>query len=481
MGQVYEFGIQVEINHALALTNYQVATDNFNDRSSQFRLGFHYLAGTLGLERDDGLAFTYLSKAASNHHAESQYFLGIMYRDGKVPPSSSSSNSSHGGRSPSTTIELTQHKKEALRLFRQSASQSIHAAITETATCYEKGIGTAVNHSVACEYYEKAISLPGPCLPSAQLTFATFLHKMGKYQKALQLYYLAGGLESSHLNTHPGSESVVRTAKLMIALFHLDEKDTTTPYKPKEAFDMLLSLTQDDSPSTQAQTGEAHYWLAVCYEEGVSGVVKPNLSKSFDHYLVSAKLGYSNSQFQVGHMLCKGLGVKEDRLAAFDWLQAAAKQNHANALYYVGIYYYNGSGPSIARNLDLARDYFKQSAELGNAESMVSYAQICYEKLNKDKNLSTADAEKLQQVSIRYYKKAAHVNHPTALRELGRIYGAKKDFKVSAEYYEKAAKLNDALSTVILGGYYEHGHGVAMNKQTALSYYEKAIELGQPT
>jgi TPR repeat protein len=421
----------------------------------------------MGLERDDALAFAYLSKAASQNHAESQYFLGIMYRDGKVPPSVN-------GR-PFSSTEVAQHKKEALRLFRQSASQSIHAAFTETATCYEKGVGTTVNHATASQYYEKAISISGNCLPSAQLTYATFLHKTGKYQKALQLYFLAAGLQPSPLNTHSGSDSIVRTSKLMIALFYLDEKDTTTPYKPKEAFDMLISLTQEAT----AQSGEVHYWIAVCYEEGVSGVVKSNLSKSFDHYLTSAKLGYSNSQFQVGHMLCKGLGVKEDRLAAFDWLQAAAKQKHANALYYVGIYYYNGSG-SIARNLDYARDYFKQSAELGNVESMVSYAQICYEKVNENA-LPASEIEKLQQESIRWYKKAAHLNHPTSLRELGRIYGANKDYKISAEYFEKAAKLNDALSTVILGGYYENGHGVAMNKQTALAYYEKAIELGQPT
>lgn len=381
-----------------------------------------------------------------------------MYRDGKIP----------GVR------ESTQNKKEALRLFRQSASQSLHPAIIETATCFERGVGTAINHVTATQYYELAISIPGQCLPSAQLTFATFLHKNGKYKRALDLYSLASGILHSDLNTHPASKTIECTSKLMIALFYLDEKDTTTPYQPKEAFDMLINLTKETT-----QSGEVHYWIAVCYEEGVSGVVKPNLPKSFEHYMISAKLKYSNSQFQVGHMLCKGLGVQEDRLAAFDWLHAASKQNHASALYYVGIYYYNGSG-SIVRNLDLARDYFRRSAELGNTESIISYAQICYEKV-KENALPATEIEGFLQESIRWYKKAANSGHPTGLRELGRIYGSKKDFKASAEYYEKAAKLNDALSTVILGGYYENGHGVKMNKQTAASYYEKAIELGQPT
>lgn len=458
LGKIYEFGIVVNADHTLAFNNYQIAANNFNDHPSQFRLGFHYLNGTMGLEQDDAKAFSYLSNAASHQHAESQYFLGIMYRDNKVP-----------------SRDSVQNKKEALSLFRSSASHSIHAAITETATCFEKGIGTSVNHAIATQYYEKAVSIPGKCLPSAQLTFATFLHKNGKYKKSLKLYSLAAGLEPSPLNTHAGSDSIVRTAKLMIALFYLDEKDTTTPYVPQEAFDMLMNLSKE-SPN---QSGEVHYWIAVCYEEGVPGVVKSNLSESFKHYMISAKLGYSNSQFQVGHMLCKGLGVSEDRQSAFEWLRAAADQNHANALYYVGIYYYNGSG-QIAKDIDQARDYFKRSAVLGNTESMVSYAQICYEKV-KENALPASELERLLAESIRWYKKAANMNHPTSLRELGRIYGTKNDLKTSAEYYKKASKLNDALSTVILGGYYENGHGVSMNKQTAISYYEKAIELGQPT
>ncbi|KAG2209957.1 hypothetical protein INT47_003392 [Mucor saturninus] len=458
LGNIYEFGNHVHVNIDLAYANYQIAADNFNDSASQFRLGIHYSAGTLGLDRDEAKAFSYLSNAASQQHAESQYILGIMYRDGKIP----------GVR------DSAQNKKEALRLFRQASSQSFHPAIIETALCYERGIGAAINHATATQYYEIAISIPGKYLSAAQLTFAIFLHKNGKYKTALDLYSLAAGVIHSDLNTHPAPKDIECTAKLMIALFYLDEKDTTTPYRPKEAFDMLINLTKNTT-----QSGEVHYWIAVCYEEGVSTVVKPNLSKSFEHYMISAKLNYSDSQFQVGHMLCKGLGVQEDRLAAFDWLHAASKQNHASALYYVGIYYYNGSG-TIARNLDLARDYFRRAAELGNTESIISYAQICYGKV-KENTLPASEIERFLQESIRWYKKAAHLNHPTGLRELGRIYGSKKDYKTSAEFYERAAKLNDALSTVILGGYYENGHGVKMNKETAASHYEKAIELGQPT
>jgi TPR repeat protein len=178
-------------------------------------------------------------------------------------------------------------------------------------------------------------------------------------------------------------------------------------------------------------------------------------------------------------MLCKGLGVKEDRLEAFKWFQRSAEKRNAKALYYIGIYYYNGSG-SISRDLDMARFYFKQAAELRNIDAMVSYAQICQEKL-KHTSLSSTEKDTFQTESFKWYSKAAKLNNTVALRELGRMYASKGDFKMSAECYFKASNLKDALSTLLLGGYYEKGQGVALDKDNALKYYTKAIELGQPT
>ncbi|KAI8075617.1 hypothetical protein BDF21DRAFT_423276 [Thamnidium elegans] len=456
LGTVYEFGTLTDVDFTLAFRNYQIAADNFGEVEAQFRLGFHYSTGTLGLKKDETKAISYLTKAADNHHKESQYVLGTMYRDGQVPGNP------------------TQNKKTAFSLFRASASRSFHPAIIAAAVCFEKGFGTPVDREAATSLYNRSIAYPGIWLPAAQLSYATFLHKTGDFEKALVLYSLAAGVQTSTLNTVPASKTTELTSKLRIALFYLNKKDTTTPYRPNDGFDILMNIIKEDP-----NNGEFHYWVAVCYDEGVPGVVKSNQSKAYQHFLISAKLDYTNSQFQVGHMLCQGNGVEADRLGAFDWLHAAAKKNHMEALYYVAVYYYHGSG-GIARNMELAREYFKKSAELGKIESIVSYAQMCHEKV-KENALPASEIERFLQESIKWYKKAASQGHTTGLRELGHIYGYKKDYKLSAEYYDKAAKLNDALSTVLIGGYYEKGHGVKMNKETAMAYYRKAIELKQPT
>ncbi|KAI9480963.1 MAG: hypothetical protein EXX96DRAFT_198935 [Benjaminiella poitrasii] len=474
LGESYEFGRCVPVDTAMAVHYYQTAADKYNHSMSGFRLGMHYLQGGLELLKDDTKAFFYLERAAKAGYPDAQYLLGMMYRDGKV----SSATRASVLRSQSPQGEITmRHKKEAFRWVRRAALQDMHTAITQIATFYEEGMGCPVNYALATEYYELATSKPGKQLPSAQLTYARFLHKNGYYEKALEMYLYASGMKrSSSLNTHPPSDMVSRTAKRMVALLYLDQDDTTTPYKPKEAYDILTSLAS--SPEGDA---DAEYWIAVCHEEGVNTIVPINLSKAYEYYVNSANLGSSDSQFQVGHMLCKGIGVNKDRVAAFKWFQKSAETNNPKALYYIGIYYYNGYG-SIVRDHNQARHFFKRSAELGHVESMISYAQTCQEKLKMNVGqLSATEVEALKSDSFKWYARAAKENHVTGLRELGRLYGAKGDFKASMECYLKASNLNDALSTLFLGGYYENGQGVAQNKQTALEFYMKAIELGQPT
>ncbi|KAI7906500.1 uncharacterized protein BX663DRAFT_548675 [Cokeromyces recurvatus] len=472
LGECYEFGNGVQADPILAVQYYQNAADRYSHPMAGFRLGLHYLHGGLNLLKDNAKAFYYLERAAKSGYPDAQYLIGMMYRDGKVP---STTRSSPRMYSNGDTIS-TRHKKEAFRWIRRAALQDMHTAITQMANFYEEGVGCPVNYSLAEEYYEIAVSKPGKHLPSAQQTYARFLHKNGHYQRALDMYLYASGMKQSLLNTYPPSDIISRTAKRMVALFYLDEKDTTTPFKPKEAFDILTSLTH--LPGSDA---DAEYWIAVCHEEGVGDIIPKNLSLAYKHYVISANLGSSDSQFQVGHMLCKGIGVKEDRMAAFEWLQKSAEKNNPKALYYIGIYYYNGYD-SIKCNYDKACYYFKRAAELGHTESMVSYAQICQEKLkNSISKLSASEIETLRSDSLKWYSRAAKENHITGLRELGRLYGAKGEFKTSMEFYVKAANLNDALSALFLGGYYENGQGVTQDKQTALKFYMKAIELGQST
>jgi TPR repeat protein len=271
----------------MAVQYYQTAADKHNHTMSELRLGMHYLHGGLGLTEDFSKAFFYIERAAKGGLANAQYLLGMMYRDGKVAPSTTKSLNYLSEKN-------TKHKKEAFYWIRKAAAQRLPSAITQIANCYEEGVGTAVNHALATEYYDMATSMSGKHLASAQQTYACFLHKNGKYEQALEMYLYAAGMKPNPLNTYPSSPAIARTSKRMVAIFYLDENDTSTPYEPRLAFDILTSLA-----NTPEGDADAHYWIAVCYEEGVQNIIPKDLQKAYQHYLKSANLGSSDSQFQV--------------------------------------------------------------------------------------------------------------------------------------------------------------------------------------
>ncbi|KAI8995031.1 hypothetical protein BDB01DRAFT_847010 [Pilobolus umbonatus] len=480
LGLIYELGVSVDINYEIAFSNYHHAADKHNHSLSQFRLGIHYLYGTLGQKEDIEKANAYLHQSAMSGYANAQYTLGILYCEGKIAVSSSGS-----GRTLNNTAE--KQRKKAFSWFRKAAAQKHPQAITQMGKCYEQGIGIPINIDKAIESYEQAIRMKAKSLPSAQLTYATFLHKEKRYKEALQLYLKASGLDTKCRNPFPSSVIVARAASLSVALIYLDNKDPCIPYKPKEAFDILSALVQSGP-----EDASAHYWLALAHKEGIPGVCSIDVIKAYSLYQTAARLNHADSQFEIGLMLSKGIGVKEDRTAAFSWFKKASNLNHANALYYVGIYFYNGT-EDIKQDRDEARQYFGKAAALGVTDAMALYAQSCQEKCKEIRRKITSstipakqkqEIQNLQTMSFEWYKQAATLGHVKACRELGRLhaygsYANKQNYVLAVKYYQLAANKQDALATLFLGGLYENGHGVDLDTDKALVYYRKAFQLGQ--
>ncbi|RCH91880.1 hypothetical protein CU098_004442 [Rhizopus stolonifer] len=418
LGNIYELGSYgVRPNFELAYSNYHHAVEQHNHRPSEFRLGMNYLTGGLGLIKDPERAFEFIQSAAQAGEPGAQYVLGVMYREGEIPQTANAQN-----------------KKEAFRWFRRAAAQNLSVAITQMALCYEQGVGVAVNHEVASQYYERAVGCSDRYMSSAQVAYARFLCHQKKYKQGFEYYLKASGL----VQPNTTSPQVTAEAKRMVAIFYLDNtKDSDIPYKPKEGFDLLMELSMTD----------------------------PN---NGSHYSISAKLGYADSQ------------LHQDRRSAFDWFMKAAEQKSPKALNYVGLYYYKGTF-GIPSDHDKAREFFRKSAQLGEVDGMISYAQLCQEKIKTIG--SDPEIKKLQRASFVWYKKAASQGHPKALRELGRLYGAgigtEKNSRLSFEHFKLAADKQDPLATLLLGGCYENGQ--TKDIHTALFYYLKAIELGQPT
>lgn len=72
-------------------------------------------------------------------------------------------------------------------------------------------------------------------------------------------------------------------------------------------------------------------------------------------------------------------GVAEDFPAAQAWFEKAAEQNHAKALYFLGVMAERGDG-DFTRNLVLAENYWRKAAALGDDEAKEVLAKLEVER-----------------------------------------------------------------------------------------------------
>ena len=74
-----------------------------------------------------------------------------------------------------------------------------------------------------------------------------------------------------------------------------------------------------------------------------------------------------------------GLGVAEDKCAAFHWGSKSAEQGNSEAQVCIGEMYYYGYGNAVEHNPEIAREWYLKAAEQGN-----DHAQSMIEKINKN-------------------------------------------------------------------------------------------------
>ena len=230
---------------------------------------------------------------------------------------------------------------------------------------------------------------------------------------------------------------------------------------------------------------QAQFDLALCYAKGTG--VEKNEEIAFNWHKKAAEQGHVNAQFALGlyyllskdrvqqaqklldkwmsyHFISKDvdpafdLAVRQaweitfsraDDDLAFAWLKKAAKQDHAEANYWLGICYRDGIGTE--QNDEPALDCFKIAAEQGFAEAYY-WRALCY----RDGN----GVEQNNELALEWITKAVeHADYFFRFNKYGSDYG-----KSVAEAY------------LFLGDLYAHGKGVEQNDELAFTWYEKAAE-----
>lgn len=208
----------------------------------------------------------------------------------------------------------------------------------------------------------------------------------------------------------------------------------------------------------------------------------------------SLELGNEAAKIKLGE-------IQEDEKLMKEGFNALKKKVDSGDMHYansLGYAYEFGIGTSLS--IKEAMKYYDMSAKHNNALGMTNLADLYIQedKLKKAKPLLVKAAKKEygyaqyllamnffdlysenNKGALFWLERAANNDEPEALYQLGVYYseGGEADLAKSIKYYQRAAELNHADATLALSYLYDEGISVEQDDDKALFFLKKAAEL----
>ncbi|EFC44114.1 predicted protein [Naegleria gruberi] len=242
---------------------------------------------------------------------------------------------------------------------------------------------------------------------------------------------------------------------------------------------------------------EAECYLGYIYES------KGELEKAFDWYLKSSKKGVRDALFNVGLAFYNGRGTSQNFENAIENFTKAGEIGHAKAQQQLGFMYYYGTG--CEQDYVKSYEWHSKAAQNGvpESQSTVAFMLLHGQGVEKDPKQAfdwftkNGDAESQFQLGLMYHygngietnteKSLEHLNnasnqgHPLAQEFLGEMYlfglGVEKDYKKSLELFLNAAHSGQSPQSIFnIGFIYQEGMGVERNLDKSLEWYSQVSE-----
>ena len=118
--------------------------------------------------------------------------------------------------------------------------------------------------------------------------------------------------------------------------------------------------------------------------------------------------GNATAQFELGTMYYYGEGVTKDDAEAVKWYRKAAEQGHAGGQSNLGFIYENGYG--VTKNVEEALEWYRKAAEQDDEEAIEALKRLKKPSPTTDRELTSADFEKLRQAISTNHKRTANNN-----------------------------------------------------------------------
>ena len=219
-----------------------------------------------------------------------------------------------------------------------------------------------------------------------------------------------------------------------------------------------------------------------------------NLKEATQAAKRSLELGNEVAKIKLGE-------IQEDEKLMKEGFNALKKKVDSGDIHYensLGYAYEFGIGTSL--HIKEAMKYYEMAARQNNAIGMTNLADLYIQenKLKKAKPLLLKAAEKEygyaqyllamnffdlysenNKEALFWLERAANNDEPEALYQLGVYYseGGEADLAKSIKYYQRAAELNHADAALALSYLYDEGISVEQDDDKALFFLKKAAEL----
>lgn len=218
-----------------------------------------------------------------------------------------------------------------------------------------------------------------------------------------------------------------------------------------------------------------------------------NLKEATQTAKRSLELGNEAAKIKLGE-------IQEDEKLMKEGFNALKKKVDSGDMHYansLGYAYEFGIGTSLS--IKEAMKYYEMAAKQNNALGMTNLADLYIQedKLKKAKPLLVKAAEKEygyaqyllamnffdlysenNKEALFWLEKAANNDEPEALFQLGVYYSEGNDLAKSIKYYQRAAELNHADAALELSYIYDEGAIVEQDDDKALFFLKKSAELG---
>lgn len=334
------------------------------------------------------LAYKYYQQATLLGHAEGQFGLGVMYRNGSFVP---------------------KDDIEATRLYLLAADQGHKSAQYNLGVAYKNGRVVPVDHEMALKYFKLAgnYNIYGYRDVDALFQIAEiYKHKFLDYVRARVYYKL--------VTEYPENRNY-KQACFNLGLLYDRGKGGPSDYIEALKYYQLAQIPEADynigllyangGHGVPQDYGMAIQWYRKAIDAGYVqaynglGLYYEHEIKDYEeaikYYQIAANNGFQFAELNLGQ--CYEYGLK-DYNEAFKWYRLAAKHGNKSGQINLGRYYAIGQGTPI--NHTKALKYFLRA--IPDATAFANLGSLYYDGLGVDKSLSTA---------LEYYQKGYALGH----------------------------------------------------------------------